>query len=87
MCNNFIVVSRKNVRSIMSLFYNCFFKGSPELKEYKDCTYIFEWKTSLTCGAVMGNWTSPCIIKDQLLSHECNLSLLYKDKKIYHVSH
>ncbi|XP_076173543.1 lysosomal enzyme receptor protein isoform X2 [Ptiloglossa arizonensis] len=60
-------------------------KGSPELKEYKDCTYIFEWKTSLTCGAVMGNWTSPCIIKDQLLSHECNLSLLYKDKKIYHV--
>ncbi|XP_076628392.1 lysosomal enzyme receptor protein [Colletes latitarsis] len=60
-------------------------KGFPEFKEYKDCTYIFEWKTSITCGAVMGNWSSPCIIKDQLLSQECNLSLLYTHKNIYHV--
>ncbi|KOC59527.1 Cation-independent mannose-6-phosphate receptor, partial [Habropoda laboriosa] len=57
----------------------------PELKKYEDCTYIFEWKTSITCGAVMGNWTPPCTIKEQWLSHECNLSLLHKDKKIYYV--
>ncbi|XP_053979420.1 cation-independent mannose-6-phosphate receptor [Hylaeus volcanicus] len=60
-------------------------KGSPEFKRYENCTYVFEWKTSLTCGAVMGNWASPCIIKDQLLSQECNLSLLHKDKKVYRV--
>ncbi|XP_043511603.1 cation-independent mannose-6-phosphate receptor isoform X1 [Frieseomelitta varia] len=60
-------------------------KGFPEFKKYEDCTYIFEWKTSITCGATMGNWTSPCIIKDQLLSHECNLSLLHKNEKIYYV--
>ncbi|XP_029053716.1 cation-independent mannose-6-phosphate receptor isoform X1 [Osmia bicornis bicornis] len=60
-------------------------KGSPEFKGYKDCTYMFEWKTSITCGAVMGNWTPPCIIKDQLLSHECNLSLLHKNQPVYYV--
>lgn len=47
---------------------------------------MFEWKTSITCGAVMGNWTPPCIIKDQLLSHECNLSLLHKNQPVYYVS-
>ncbi|XP_017885453.1 cation-independent mannose-6-phosphate receptor isoform X2 [Ceratina calcarata] len=52
----------------------------PEFKKYEDCTYVFEWKTRLTCGAVMGNWVSPCIIKDP--SHECDLSLL---QKVYHV--
>ncbi|CAK9820663.1 Cation-independent mannose-6-phosphate receptor [Anthophora plagiata] len=60
-------------------------KGFPELKKYEDCTYIFEWKTSLTCGAVMENWTPPCTIKEQWLSHECNLSLLHKNKKVYYV--
>nr|XP_033325303.1 cation-independent mannose-6-phosphate receptor isoform X2 [Megalopta genalis] len=59
-------------------------KGFPEFKTYKDCTYIFEWKTSITCGAAMGNWTSPCIIRDHL-SHECDLSSLYKSQPIYHV--
>lgn len=34
----------------------------------------------------MGNWTSPCIIHDQLLSYECNLSLLHKNEKVYYVS-
>ncbi|XP_076766762.1 lysosomal enzyme receptor protein [Xylocopa sonorina] len=60
-------------------------KGLPEFKKYEDCTYVFEWKTSITCGATMGNWTSSCIIKDQLLSNECNLSLLHKSKKVYYV--
>ncbi|XP_050573369.1 cation-independent mannose-6-phosphate receptor isoform X1 [Bombus affinis] len=60
-------------------------KGFPEFKRYEDCTYIFEWKTSITCGAAMGNWTSPCIIHDQLLSSECNLSLLHKNEKVYYV--
>ncbi|XP_031848611.1 lysosomal enzyme receptor protein [Nomia melanderi] len=60
-------------------------KGFPEFKEYTDCTYIFEWKTSVTCGSVMGTWTPPCIIKDQLLSNECNLSLLYENQQVYHV--
>ncbi|XP_012144587.2 lysosomal enzyme receptor protein [Megachile rotundata] len=60
-------------------------KGSPEFKEYKDCTYVFEWKTSITCGAVMGYLISPCIIKDQLLLHECNLSLLHKNQQVYYV--
>ncbi|OAD52268.1 Cation-independent mannose-6-phosphate receptor [Eufriesea mexicana] len=59
--------------------------GFPEFKKYEDCTYVFEWKTSITCGASIGNWTSPCIIRDQLLSHECNLSLLHKNKKVYYV--
>ncbi|XP_043801990.1 cation-independent mannose-6-phosphate receptor isoform X2 [Apis laboriosa] len=60
-------------------------KGLPEFKKYEDCTYIFEWKTSITCGAAMGNWISPCIVKDQLFSHECNLSLLHKNEKVYYV--
>lgn len=34
----------------------------------------------------MGKLSSPCIIKDQLLSHECDLSLLYTSAQIYHVS-
>ncbi|XP_076649828.1 lysosomal enzyme receptor protein [Halictus rubicundus] len=59
-------------------------KGFPEFKDYKDCTYIFEWKTSITCGAAMGTWISPCIIQDHL-SHECDLSPLYKSQPIYHV--
>ncbi|XP_076288109.1 lysosomal enzyme receptor protein isoform X2 [Lasioglossum baleicum] len=59
-------------------------KGVPEFKDYKDCTYIFEWKTSITCGAAMGTWTSPCIIKDHR-SHECDLSPLYKNQPIYRV--
>lgn len=62
------------------------FQGLPEFKKYEDCTYIFEWKTSITCGAAMGNWISPCIVKDQLFSHECNLSLLHKNEKVYYVS-
>lgn len=53
-------------------------EDSPEFKRYEDCTYVFEWKTRLTCGAVIGNWIAPCIIKEQLLSHECDLTLLQK---------
>lgn len=34
----------------------------------------------------MGNWISPCTVKDQLFSREYNLSLLHKNEKIYYVS-
>ncbi|XP_076672942.1 lysosomal enzyme receptor protein [Andrena cerasifolii] len=76
---------RKLISSIFTFPCRYDDKGFPEFKEYKDCTYNFEWKTSLTCGAVMGKLSSPCIIKDQLLSHECDLSLLYTSAQIYHV--
>jgi len=55
-------------------------------KHYIDCTYVFEWNTSIVCGAVMGSWTPPCTIRDGFLSHEYDLSLLYKTRKIHYVS-
>lgn len=60
-------------------------QGLPVYKQYIDCTYVFEWNTSIACGAVMGGWTAPCIIKDSFLSYEYDLSLLYKKQQIYYV--
>ncbi|XP_020283020.1 cation-independent mannose-6-phosphate receptor [Pseudomyrmex gracilis] len=57
----------------------------PIFKQYIDCTYVFEWRTSIACGAVMGSWTSPCTIKDGFLSDEYDLSLLYNEQQIYYV--
>ncbi|KAL6449215.1 hypothetical protein ACFW04_000702 [Cataglyphis niger] len=60
-------------------------QGLPVYKTYVNCTYVFEWNTSIACGAVIGGWTPPCIIKDGFLSNEYDLSLLYKREKIYYV--
>ncbi|XP_011135989.1 cation-independent mannose-6-phosphate receptor isoform X2 [Harpegnathos saltator] len=57
----------------------------PVYKSFVDCTYMFEWKTSIACGAVMGSWTPPCAIKDGFLSHEYDLSLLHKNQQIHYV--
>lgn len=62
------------------------FQGLPVYKHYVNCTYVFEWNTSIACGAVMGSWTAPCIIKDSFLSYEYDLSLLYKKQEIHYVS-
>ncbi|XP_070158069.1 cation-independent mannose-6-phosphate receptor isoform X3 [Polyergus mexicanus] len=60
-------------------------QGLPVYKTYVNCTYVFEWNTSIACGAVIGGWTLPCIIKDGFLSYEYDLSLLYKKEQIYYV--
>ncbi|KAL6258138.1 hypothetical protein P5V15_010058 [Pogonomyrmex californicus] len=60
-------------------------QGLPVYKHYIDCTYVFEWNTSIACGAVMGDWKSPCTIKDSFLSYEYDLSLLYKKQQIHYV--
>ncbi|XP_018059825.1 PREDICTED: cation-independent mannose-6-phosphate receptor [Atta colombica] len=60
-------------------------QGLPVYKHYVNCTYIFEWNTSIACGAVMGGWTAPCTIKDSFLSYEYDLSLLDKTQQIHHV--
>ncbi|XP_072743361.1 cation-independent mannose-6-phosphate receptor isoform X2 [Anoplolepis gracilipes] len=60
-------------------------QGLPVYKTYVNCTYVFEWNTSIACGAVIGGWTPPCIIKDGFLSYEYDLSLLYKKEQIHHV--
>ncbi|XP_029676718.1 cation-independent mannose-6-phosphate receptor isoform X1 [Formica exsecta] len=60
-------------------------QGLPVYKTYVNCTYVFEWNTSIACGAVIGGWTPPCIIKDGFLSYEYDLSLLYKREQIYYV--
>ncbi|XP_014472689.1 PREDICTED: cation-independent mannose-6-phosphate receptor isoform X2 [Dinoponera quadriceps] len=60
-------------------------QGLPVYKRFVDCTYVFEWNTSIACGAVMGAWTPPCAIKDGFLSHEYDLSLLHKDQPIHYV--
>ncbi|KAL0115499.1 hypothetical protein PUN28_010785 [Cardiocondyla obscurior] len=57
----------------------------PAYKYYVNCTYIFEWNTSIACGAVIGSWTKPCIIKDNFRSYEYDLSLLYKKQQIHYV--
>ncbi|KAG7213127.1 hypothetical protein KM043_002444 [Ampulex compressa] len=78
--------SNKKISSNLTFFCDPNNKGQPEYKSYANCTYIFEWKTSITCGAVTGEWSSPCIIKDRLLSHECDLSLLYVEHEVHHVT-
>ncbi|XP_047343685.1 cation-independent mannose-6-phosphate receptor isoform X1 [Vespa velutina] len=60
-------------------------EGLPEFKEYNNCTYTFEWKTNIACGAIMGNWIPPCIIKDRFLLNQFDLSLLYKKQPIHYV--
>lgn len=47
---------------------------------------MFEWNTSIACGAVIGSWISPCTIRDGFLSNEYDLSLLYNTQKIHYVS-
>ncbi|GAB1860995.1 Cation-independent mannose-6-phosphate receptor [Camponotus japonicus] len=60
-------------------------QGLPVYKTYVNCTYVFEWHTSIACGAVIGVWTPPCIIKDSFLSYEYDLSLLHKKDQIHYV--
>ncbi|KAI4488792.1 hypothetical protein M0802_011302 [Mischocyttarus mexicanus] len=60
-------------------------EGLPEFKNYSNCTYIFEWKTSIACGAVMGDWVPPCMIKDRFLLNQFDLSLLYTKQPIHNV--
>lgn len=62
------------------------FQKLPVYKDYVNCTYVFEWNTIIACGAVMGDWTASCIIKDRFLSYEYDLSLLYKKQQIHYVS-
>ncbi|CAL1684751.1 unnamed protein product [Lasius platythorax] len=60
-------------------------QGLPVYKTYVNCTYVFEWNTSIACGAVIGGWTPPCTIKDGFLSYEYDLSLLYERRQIHYV--
>ncbi|XP_011342492.1 cation-independent mannose-6-phosphate receptor isoform X2 [Ooceraea biroi] len=57
-------------------------QGLPVYKHYVNCTYVFEWNTSIACGAVIGDWSSPCTIKDSFRSYEYDLSLLYKEQQV-----
>lgn len=63
-----------------------FFQVLPVYKHFVNCTYVFEWNTSIVCGAVMGEWTPPCAIEDSFLSHKYDLSVLHKQQQIYYVS-
>ncbi|XP_015181720.1 PREDICTED: cation-independent mannose-6-phosphate receptor isoform X2 [Polistes dominula] len=60
-------------------------EGLPEFKNYNNCTYTFEWKTSIACGAVMGDWIPPCTIKDRFLLNQFDLSLLYTKQPMHYV--
>ncbi|KYN03799.1 Cation-independent mannose-6-phosphate receptor [Cyphomyrmex costatus] len=60
-------------------------QGLPVYKHYANCTYVFEWNTSIACGAVIGDWVAPCIIKDSFLSYEYDLSLLYEKQPLHYV--
>ncbi|XP_015589985.1 cation-independent mannose-6-phosphate receptor isoform X1 [Cephus cinctus] len=57
--------------------------GSPKYKGYTDCVHMFEWKTSIVCGSVVGEVIPPCTIKSPLLSHEFNLTKLYENRVYY----
>ncbi|KAK2588804.1 hypothetical protein KPH14_001679 [Odynerus spinipes] len=74
------------ISSVFSFVCDDTNESLPEFKEYKNCTYLFEWKTSIACGAVMGDWISPCTIKDRYLSNQSfDLSLLYRKQKVHYV--
>ncbi|XP_043497869.1 cation-independent mannose-6-phosphate receptor isoform X1 [Polistes fuscatus] len=60
-------------------------EGAPEFKNYSNCTYTFEWKTSIACGAVMGDWIPPCMIKDRIFLNQFDLSLLYTKQPMHYV--
>ncbi|XP_011863304.1 PREDICTED: cation-independent mannose-6-phosphate receptor [Vollenhovia emeryi] len=75
----------KTISSNFTFICNNNNQGLPVYKHYANCTYVFEWNTSIACGAVMGGWTAPCTIKDSFLSYEYNLSLLYQKQQLYNV--
>ncbi|XP_071630310.1 cation-independent mannose-6-phosphate receptor-like isoform X1 [Temnothorax longispinosus] len=75
----------KTISSNFTFICNNNNQGLPVYKHYANCTYVFEWNTSIACGAVMGGWTAPCTIKDSFLSYEYDLSLLYKKQQIHYV--
>ncbi|XP_028050278.1 cation-independent mannose-6-phosphate receptor [Monomorium pharaonis] len=75
----------KTIASNFTFICNNNNQGLPIYKHYVNCTYVFEWNTSIACGAVMGGWTAPCTIKDSFLSYEYDLSVLHKKQQIYYV--
>ncbi|XP_011158228.2 cation-independent mannose-6-phosphate receptor isoform X2 [Solenopsis invicta] len=75
----------KTISSNFTFICNNNNQGLPVYKHYINCTYVFEWNTSIACGAVIGSWSAPCIIRDNFLSYEYDFSLLYKKKQIYYV--
>ncbi|KAL2725452.1 cation-independent mannose-6-phosphate receptor isoform X1 [Vespula squamosa] len=78
---------RTNARISSVLLFVCGDRNEalPKFKEYNNCTYTFEWRTSIACGGIMGDWTPPCIIKDRFLLNQFDLSALYTKQPIHYV--
>nr|XP_050868937.1 cation-independent mannose-6-phosphate receptor isoform X2 [Vespula vulgaris] len=73
------------ISSVLIFFCNNINEHLPKFIKYSKCTYVFEWRTSVVCGTILGHWIPPCGIKDQFFLYQIDLSSLYKNQPIHYV--
>ncbi|KAF7413361.1 hypothetical protein HZH68_001850 [Vespula germanica] len=47
------------ISSVLIFFCNNINEHLPKFIKYSKCTYVFEWRTSVVCGTILGHWIPP----------------------------